>query len=375
MRTRSGVSKIIWLAILALAAGLAACVILPSPAVGQPVAQSLTPTPTPTPILVRKVSWLNSVAARAPQGLQRTVTLPGGGGVGGDDCDRILLAPGAEAWFINTSAILLDAPHQTPYLFAMHCGANPDPNARFFLTDPSGNTWELPFTGDRTKVEYEFPPTSPEGTYSLLIYTSSNPFEAKIHVQRVYWPRLTLWDVLSPMPRTDFAPGQSMYVDYYGFEPGARLEVGFYRTAPGGMALTLVDLWQVAITQNGRFVETLPIPANAPAGEYALIVCDLSACTTHLDRMSSQLTTNVFWEEFTVTYPASVSSAAAGSGAPMWSMLSADAQALRMLFAGEPVRVLEGPVKQQNRLWYRVEHIASGLSGWVSGENLIVGGQ
>ena len=121
--------------------------------------------------------------------------------------------------------------------------------------------------------------------------------------------------------RRDFAPGQSMFADYYGFAPGARLEVGFYRTVPGGLKQTLVDLWQVTIGQNGRFVETLPIPANASAGEYALIACDLAACETYLDRVSSQLAANVFWEEFTVTYPARVSSTVSGSGLPLWSTL------------------------------------------------------
>jgi hypothetical protein len=379
MRTQTGLSKIVRLAVFALAAGLMASVISASPVTGQPARAPVTPTPTPTPtpepIPVRKVGWLNSAAARAPQGLQRTVALTGMGGGPPDICAGILLAPEAEAWFIPRSTIVVNDPHDPAYLEAMYCGANPDPNVQFFLTDPSGNTWALPVTGDRTYAEYEFPPTSPEGMYRLTIATRTGRYETAISVYQNNRPRLYLWDVATQTPRRDFSPGQSMFADYYGFTPGTRLEVGFYRTAPGGLKQTLVDLWQVTIGQNGRFVETLPIPANAPAGEYALIACDLAACETHLDRASSQLATNVFWEEFTVSYPAHVSSTVSGSGLPLWSTLSADAQALRMLFAGEEVRVLEGPIKQQNRLWYRVEHPASSLQGWVLGEHLTVSGQ
>ena len=377
MRTLTGISRIVRLAVFALAAGLMASVIFASPVTGLPARAPVTPTPTPTPepIPVRKVGWLNSAAVRAPQGLQRTVALPGGGGAGADDCEQILLAPGAEAWRINRSSIVVGEPHQTAYLEAAHCGANPDPDARFFLIDPTGNTWELPATGDRSYVEYEFPLTSPEGAYHLIIDTRTGRFEAAISVYQYEWTRLTLWDVATLTPQTEFSPGQSMYADYNKFAPGTRLEVGFYRTASNDLELTLVDLWQVVVSQNGRFVETLPIPATAPLGEYALIACDLSTCKAYLDRMNSQLATSVYWEEFKVTTQASVSSSVGTAGLPLWSTLSAGAETERLLWPGEAVKVLEGPIKQQNRLWYRVEHIASGLWGWVLGEHLIFRGQ
>ena len=200
MRTLTGISRIVRLAVFALAAGLMASVIFASPVTGLPARAPVTPTPTPTttpePIPVRKVGWLNSAAVRAPQGLQRTVALPGGGGGGGlDGCAQILLAPGTEVWRIDQSTNLVGVPHQPAYLEATFCGANPDPNARFFLIDPTGSTWELPATGDRSYIEYEFPPTSPEGTYHLIIDTRTGRFEAAINVYRYDWTRLTLWDV------------------------------------------------------------------------------------------------------------------------------------------------------------------------------------
>ena len=86
------------------------------------------------------------------------------GGGPPDICAGILLAPEAEAWFIHRSSIVVNDPHDPAYLEATYCGANPDPNVRFFLTDPLGNTWELPAVGDRTYFEYELPPaTSPKG--------------------------------------------------------------------------------------------------------------------------------------------------------------------------------------------------------------------
>ncbi len=377
MRRVGGGFSIVWVLAWGLAAGFLVVLVLSSPAAGGPVRAPATATPTPTPIPTRKVGWLNSAPVRAPQGLQRTVTMPGGGGGGGEGaCAQVLLAPGAEAWAINRTSILVGAPHGFADLMAWYCGDQPDPNAQFFLTGPAGNTWELPAVGDRTSVEYDFPPTAAEGAYRLAIHTRDRWLEATVTVYLYAGPRLVLWDVKTSTPQQLFLPGQSMYADYSGFVPGTRLEVGLYRTDPKNWdGAALVDLWQITIGPTGRYYEILPIQANTPRTNYALIACDLSVCKPQLNRLANQLATDVFWEEFIVTEYASVSATIGASGLPMWSSLNAGAQTVRTLQVGEDVKILEGPSYVQGWPWYRVEHTASHVQGWVAGAYLTAGSQ
>lgn len=341
-------------------------------------ARTVTPTPAPraTVIATRRVGWLNSAAARAPQGLQRTFFIPYGGAGDGPGCERILLAPGAEAWVIDPLNIYVDVPHHCACLIAQYCGNMPDPNARFFLTDPAGYRRELPAGSDPTSVWYEFPATAAEGEYLLTIDTRSGLYEAMIGVHRFAGPRLTLRDAASLEPRLYYLPGQSVVAEYDQFEPGARLEVGLYRTDPdAGIETVLIDSWQVIVSETGRFVETLPISASALRTDYVLIACDSSSCAALFSRESNQVATTVFWEEFVITDDALVSSTAGTAWLTMWSSPSANTQVVRILRAGEAVRVLGGPTSILGQLWYRVEHTASGTQGWVLGQYLTAGGE
>ena len=348
MRTLTGISRIVRLAVFASAAGLMASVIFASPVTGLPARAPVTPTPTPTPtpepIPVRKVGWLNSAAARAPQGLQRTVALSGmAAGVptfAPESCWRRKPRHGSSTDHQSWSMIPMIRPtwkrRTAARILIPMCASSSRTHGEHLGTS---SHWRSYVFRIRSAT------TSPEGTYHLTIATRTGRYEAAISMYQYSWPRLYLWDVATLSLQTDFAPGQSMFADYYGFAPGARLEVGFYRTVPGGLKQTLIDLWQAMIDQGGRFVETLPIPATAPLGEYALIACDLAACKAYLDRMNSQLAANVFWEEFAVTYSAECQQYGR-SGLPLWSTLSAGAEAGRCC-SGEAVKVREGPINSR----------------------------
>jgi hypothetical protein len=323
---------------------------------------------------------LSPASARAPEGLQRTFAIYGGG-QGPQGCVYTVVPGGRDTWIFKDREVVLNPPQGEGALRLVQCGDNPDYGARYSLTRPDGRTvdisqWFWYGMGTGSGLDYIFPPDSPTGVYTLTIRSRGNTLTQVFTVAEYASQAIKLREA-SGRPARYFHRGQEVLVDYQGFMPDTQIQVGLYRGGDnGGDSL---DSWQVSIDQSGAArSERLRIPRDAPLGEYRLIACDEYYCSLCLaDGRSSRigwdlLYVPVTWRAFTITQIARVKLPSTGGGLNVYSRPGADMPKLGELAGDLQVTLLEGPERVQGAEWYRVRSDSANLEGWVHGGYLTI---
>jgi hypothetical protein len=278
-------------------------------------AQEATPTPVLTPDPTHTVGWRNSASAILPQGLQTTaVVAPIGGGPTGPDgnpCDTVAVPGGAEVWAFSESTLITQEPDgignpADDFIVAQHCGEPLTVAVVYTLKGPTGIVAEVKasdeenvFTestfADSNKFIYGFASPgsgaqyssySPPGAYQLTIETPTHTIIRDFRVNEYTGQRITLYNADTGMAQVTYTPGDNLAVAYSGFNRNDVVEVGLYRRQPGdeyGGLLVLIDTWQLTIASNdGVYLEELPIPVGTPSGGYLLMVCQIATCKPKL---------------------------------------------------------------------------------------------
>ena len=285
-------------------------------------ARTATPSPTSTPRVAatRQVSWLSSTSSRAPQGLQRTFAVFGGG-QGPVGCFDIVVPSETDSWVFHDREVVLNPPQGAGALRLVQCGDNPDYDARYSLTGPDGRTvditgWYWHGMGTGSGLDYPFPPDSPTGAYTLTIRSRGKTLTKVFTVKDYASNAIKLRDA-SGKPVRSFHRGQDLLVDYQGFMSDTQIQVGLYRDEFSG---ELLDSWQVSIDQSGAArSERLRIPRDAPLGDYKLMACDEYYCSLFLaDGRSPKIGWDllympVTWRAFTISALARVNLPATAS--------------------------------------------------------------
>ena len=276
-----------------------------------------TRSPTPAVVPTRSVGWMNQTASRAPSGLQRTVTIFGGGGGEGapDPCQNVLLPKGSKVWAIYppTNWVLLgrsDASINTRSIVAAACGSPSEAKTTVTLRAPDGREMrpeqrELTPAYRSPYVWWVLPEAALPGDYVLSIRNSQGTLSAEINVMQQS-PRL----VLKSEPDAslyEVAPGQKLLANYLGFQPGQTVEAGLYRSRPCSASeclplMDLIDTWQFMTDAQGNYHEEVEVPDGAPTGGYYWAACVPGECGFSF-MPDSEARLNWVWQSFSVVAP------------------------------------------------------------------------
>lgn len=333
--------------------------------------RTATPTPTPTPKVAttRQVGWLKSASTAAPTGLQGSFAVYQGAGAR-PGCSYGLLTSASDVWVSESRYVILNPPEGPAVLQLVFCGDNLDPNARYVLTRPDGRAVDITSShyndGPGDGIRYVFPADSPPGTYTLTIRSGSGVVSRTFTAIEYEWRDIALRDATSGKPARTFRRGQDITADYLNFYTGGQVQVGLYHdsAAQGWM---LLDTWLIEASSGTTYRERLPIPRDAPLGDYRLVACDLANCSWYLDHKPDGFYVPVIWRAFAITAPARVSLPANTTGLNVFGAAGTNMPKLGVLAAGQPVTVLAGPVSVQGAGWYLVRSDAGSLEGWVHG--------